>query len=326
MFGAGHRGQLLRKYFEAVGVSVLAYIDNNVEMHGHTIDEREVLPLQNAVEKYGQCPIFIASSHIREIGFQLQRNGIKNYYALPYTSFFFDPIFFKKYANEINNAYNLLEDDESREIYASVIKTYTTGDEGHLVHSTYAQYNHSNVKALTGDVIIDGGAYTGDTLRFYHKNISPKLVLCVEPAEDAYIKLKKTCEDFPSSSLCEKSGLWSKACTLRLAKNKLSPAGNRIAEHGTSEIKCISIDELIEEHILKKIDMIKLDVEGSEKEAIIGASRSILTYKPRLQISIYHRIEDIFEIPLMIHTMRPDYRFYIGHHSPDVHETILYCA
>lgn len=326
MFGAGHRGQLLCKYLETLGVSVLAFIDNNAEMHGHIIEGRKILSLPNALEKFDGVSIFIASSHIREIGFQLQKNGINLYYALPYTSFFFDPIFHKKHRDEINNVYKLLKDDDSRNIFASVIKTYITGDEGHLIHSKYDQYNHPLVKAITGDTIIDGGAYTGDTLELYHKNARPNLVLCVEPTEDAYIKLEETSRSFPSSSLCRKSGLWSKACTLNFAKNSLSPAGNRIAEHGKLEISCISIDELIEEYTLNRVDMIKLDVEGSEIEALQGATRSIITYKPRLQISIYHRIEDIFEIPLMIKALRPDYHFYIGHHAPDVHETVLYCA
>jgi HSP90 family molecular chaperone len=54
-------------------------------------------------------------------------------------------------------------------------------------------------------------------------------------------------------------------------------------------------------------------VEGFEREAIWGASRTILRHAPKLAIAVYHRNEDIFELPLLIKHLRPDYKLYIRH-------------
>ena len=61
----------------------------------------------------------------------------------------------------------------------------------------------------------------------------------------------------------------------------------------------------------ERVDYIKFDVEGAEKEAIEGAFGTIEKHRPALMISLYHRSEDVFALPLMIHERFPDYKFYI---------------
>ena len=62
------------------------------------------------------------------------------------------------------------------------------------------------------------------------------------------------------------------------------------------------------------IHYLKLDVEGQEANALLGAQQTIQQYKPRMLVSAYHRSEDLFRLPLLIHQMRPDYRIYLRHH------------
>ena len=76
----------------------------------------------------------------------------------------------------------------------------------------------------------------------------------------------------------------------------------------TVEVEAQSLDNLLGG---ERVDYIKFDVEGAEKEAISGALETIGTHRPALMISLYHRSEDIFELPLMIHERFPDYKFYI---------------
>ena len=65
------------------------------------------------------------------------------------------------------------------------------------------------------------------------------------------------------------------------------------------------------------IDLIKMDIEGSELKALEGAQECIKKFKPKLQISIYHNMEDLWSIPLFVNNLKPQYRFFIGHHSHD---------
>ena len=75
----------------------------------------------------------------------------------------------------------------------------------------------------------------------------------------------------------------------------------------TTEIAIRTIDSLE----IADFDLIKLDVEGDEKEALIGASDTLKNSRPALSISVYHRSGDVFEIPLMIAQIYPDYKFYM---------------
>ena len=71
---------------------------------------------------------------------------------------------------------------------------------------------------------------------------------------------------------------------------------------------------------------IKYDVEGSEKQAIDGAKKTITAHRPKLSVALYHRNEDMFAIPLQIAELNRKYKFYMRHHPyiPDW-DTNLYC-
>lgn len=69
---------------------------------------------------------------------------------------------------------------------------------------------------------------------------------------------------------------------------------------------------------------IKMDIEGAELEALHGCRDTIIKYRPKLAICVYHKPEDIIEIPSYIHEIVPEYKLYLRHHSKDLSETVLY--
>ncbi len=90
-----------------------------------------------------------------------------------------------------------------------------------------------------------------------------------------------------------------------------------------ASIEATSIDESVSGD---KVTFIKLDVEGAEYEALVGAKNTITKHHPRMAISIYHKPEDIFTLPELIMEMEPDYKFYLRHYQMSRFETILYCV
>lgn len=74
------------------------------------------------------------------------------------------------------------------------------------------------------------------------------------------------------------------------------------------------------------VTFIKMDVEGAEREALIGAERTIRKYAPKLAISVYHRPEDIWELPEIILRYNPDYQLFLRHYSLNSCETVLYAV
>lgn len=83
--------------------------------------------------------------------------------------------------------------------------------------------------------------------------------------------------------------------------------GQSLVSSGEIEIKTVSLDHDISE----KITLLKADIEGGEKDAILGAKEHIRNDKPKLAISIYHSNEDLVEIFELIESIQPGYHFYL---------------
>ncbi|MDF2543930.1 MAG: hypothetical protein K0S47_3648 [Herbinix sp.] len=116
------------------------------------------------------------------------------------------------------------------------------------------------------------------------------------------------------------AGTWSENATLRFNHNNIL-GGSKIDEKGEEIINVVSIDETLQG---KPATFIKMDIEGAELQALIGAKKTIQTYKPKLAISIYHKPSDILELPKYILELVPEYKISLRHYSTIGEETILY--
>jgi len=75
---------------------------------------------------------------------------------------------------------------------------------------------------------------------------------------------------------------------------------------------------------ISSVDFIKMDIEGSELAALRGGEQTIRRDRPKLAISLYHRVEDFFSIPQWLDSLRIGYRFHLDHYSIHSEETVLY--
>lgn len=176
------------------------------------------------------------------------------------------------------------------------------------------------MRAHRNESFIDGGALDGgDSMNFIKWcNGNYDAIYMFEPDADNYQNLVPLQVANNKIAIYEE-GLWSS-----LGKVYFS-AGNKensaISEKGNAVIQVTSIDEKLQG---KGISVIKMDIEGSEKQALIGAAKTIRKWKPRLAICVYHKPEDIIEIPLKILELNPEYKFYLRHYSYMDTETVLY--
>ena len=74
----------------------------------------------------------------------------------------------------------------------------------------------------------------------------------------------------------------------------------------------------------RKVTFLKMDIEGSELAALRGAERIIREQRPKLAICVYHKPEDLWEIPSLLLSYHPDYKLYLRHYSINETETVLY--
>ena len=97
--------------------------------------------------------------------------------------------------------------------------------------------------------------------------------------------------------------------------------GSRESEQGSFIVPANSLDN---ELAGRPVTLIKMDLEGGERAALEGCKETIKKYKPRLAISIYHKIDDYITIPLQILDMVPEYKFAMRHYCTLDQETVLY--
>ena len=86
-------------------------------------------------------------------------------------------------------------------------------------------------------------------------------------------------------------------------------------------IQAIALDDVKE---AKELTFLKLDVEGAEGEALVGAEKLIFLRKPLVAICIYHRSDDLWRLPLALHRLMPDHALFLREHGIDGWEMVCY--
>lgn len=226
----------------------------------------------------------------------------------------------------IRTLFDSLQDEASRDVLASIVRARLEGDTGFQRISPYREYDHPVVHAEAGDFVIDAGACVGDTATMFAWQVGPRgQVLALEPEQGPYQALSQRSAHHPFRNITPlRQGAWSERATLRF--DQRGAGSSTISADGTSQIEVTSVDALVTERRLPRVDLIKMDIEGAEREALRGAEQTVLRFRPKLQISLYHRQTDLYLLPAQIRDMVDDYRFFLGHHSHYHMETDLYAV
>ncbi|MEE1011333.1 MAG: FkbM family methyltransferase [Acutalibacteraceae bacterium] len=222
----------------------------------------------------------------------------------------FNRDFIVKNKDKIMRAYNLFEDD-SKAVFAGCIDFIFGGELNQLKEITTSKNEvfDNIIKFGENESYLDLGAYRGDTVEEFIENCDGKYnsIIALEPDRRTFRKLCEYLENIPDSVAYQKA-VYSENKTLIFSDK----AGRQsaISSNGT-QVEAITVDTLCSD---KDITYIKMDVEGVEYDAIEGAKETLKNKKPVLNIALYHRSEDIFELPIKISEINPEYKFYIRKH------------
>lgn len=175
-------------------------------------------------------------------------------------------------------------------------------------HTNYG-LNLVNQSRIRNTTIIDCGAFTGNTILLFNQVLKPKKIIALEPDPANFQKLKQTLK---TNSLNHVLALQTAVSSSKKTVNLALPgtAGAHLSPQQTHQplVPVNTIDNLVKKHKLQNIKLIKMDIEGSELEALKGAKKTIQKHQPTLIISAYHQGHDIFEIPPLIHQLNPNYQ------------------
>lgn len=233
---------------------------------------------------------------------------------------------------KIQYTYKLLEDEGSKRLLFTRLKFalgLTNTNEEFADQYEGNQYFLCNGKYLKkGEVIIDCGAYNGDTLKDLLDEIKYsdfKKYICYELDPDN-VKMLETYVDTLPKDIKNKieiknSGVGEKNETIYYNNDRTNSKVSNIISNNTATIKSLDEDILGED-----VSFIKMDVEGFELATLKGAKNLIIQKKPQIACSIYHKFEDIWELIPYLKELVPEYHFIIRHHTLQEYDTVCYAS
>lgn len=242
--------------------------------------------------------------------------------------------FFDENSSRIKNNCLLLSDEKSIQVYKKAIKyRIKRYRHDHPQFNPDDQYFPEDIITLSAnEVFVDCGAYSGDTLDDFLRIESQTVgggeykYVAFEPEKGLYNELVSKCSD--NWFVAYQCGVWKNSGILKFLSGDMAVAAeaknNYARDEGNYiEVEVKSIDEVAE---CRDATFIKMDIEGSEMEALLGAEKVIKRNKPKLAICIYHSDEDMLRIIEYVHSIVPEYKLYVRHHSLYVVETVLYAV
>lgn len=212
-----------------------------------------------------------------------------------------------------------LADQASIETLDAVLNLRTRGLIGSpvLQFNLAAQYWDPLVPIGSMQTFFDGGSFDGaNTLEFIRRTDEYQKIWVIEPSQRG-AKFLRTALPSATIQICE--------CVLGAARGTAlfdDSVGSRShLEARGAPVAVETIDHLVSG---KRLDYLKLDIEGSELSALEGASQTIATQKPYSAICVYHKQSHFWEIPMLMLKYNPDYRIYLRHYTEGVFETVMY--
>lgn len=342
IYGTGTFAQDIYRVLVNNGFSVYGFIDHlksdTTFLHGMPIYTPEIAAEINGAEKalivlgihnYLADTSKIAT-HLKKIGFKKVLTSIDLYdvfnhelgtrYWLTSRDYYFS------LSEVLEETHSLLEDEISKSLFRSILEFRLVGDVTKLpAPDLINPYHPINLPPFeTALRFIDCGAFDGDTIRdFINNDISIQEVAAFEPDLTNYTKLSRFVsehkKDLPKATLFP-CGVFSSTRQLEFETGQ--GMASKISDNGMTVIQCVALDDAIPTF---SPNFIKMDIEGAEYDALLGARQLISHHNPRIATSLYHTPEHLWQLLLLIERIaHSKYAYYIRSHALNDFELVLY--
>lgn len=321
LYGMGNGAEKIYNKLSSIGVTVSAVFASDEFVRGHSFLGYEVKKYSDICRMYDDFVVLLSfATSLSSVQSRIMQIASEHELYDPDVPVTGDEVFDIGFAQKhyalLNSAYKLFADDESKRVFQSVILFKLSGKLDYILNIDSEKRN------AYGDILrineherfMDLGAYNGDTVRELLEFTGGKAesILAVEPDRRSYRKL---CEYAENSGY---SFITTVKCAVsdRNENGFFSDKGGRMSSldiSGKAVAAVKTVDSLCKEYDFCPT-YIKMDLEGEEYNALSGARRTLSKNQPKLLISAYHRNEDIFTLPLLIHELCPSYKLYLRKH------------
>ena len=218
----------------------------------------------------------------------------------------------------------MLDDEISKQCFINIL-VFRLGE--NLSYADFTHQNNQYFNELTLPTLneideicyIDGGAYNGDTYLQLSSVRDISKAYLFEPDSSNYSSLVKNIVNPKNKIFSLPLAISDKHSILSFSAEE--GEGSAISPEGNHYIATVALDEFFKNEL---IHFIKLDIEGAETQAILGASQIIKNMQPILAVSLYHRPKDIWLLPQLIKSLNGKYKIFIRQYSFNTFESVLY--
>ena len=327
VYGTGNGADRVFEEFSRLGISVSSVCASDGFVRKRAFRGYEVKSISALEDEFDDFIIVLAfASPLPEVINNIKKLSLRHKVIMPSVPVFGENIFNKEFLHshleEIEKAYSLLADEQSKKVFESIVYFQITGNLNYCFECESTKDEAFEILNLgEKESFLDLGAYRGDTIKeFLHYANGYEKIVAIEPDKRTFNKLQTYCENLENCTTLN-NAVWCESKELFFDGNK--GRGGSAKDKGESIIS-VTVDELTERH--GKFTYINIDVEGAEKEMLKGANKTLQQNKPKLCMAGYHRSEDIFDLVNRINEINSNYKIYLRHY-PHISfwDTNIYC-
>lgn len=331
IYGCAYHAELVWEFLCNHGLKVEAFVVDSQYYRKHffikNTEVKDIAVYIKNIEEYnivvGFCDI------IKSLFLMDNKQLLKGYFYFlwePLSMYEWDENYVKDHWKEFEEVYYNLADTHSKKILQELIKAKLNASGERILELADSRQYFNELTFChnsQNEVFVDCGAFIGDTIKKYimfTDGVYQK-IYAFEPNPENVLKLKENVKNLKNIQVIER-GTWKEKDTLEFKEN--GSASQVVENEGKIKIPVVTIDEVIGK---EPVTFIKMDVEGSEIESLMGAFKTIKYNMPKLAICCYHKRDDIFNLYRYIsgfNNKNVKYQFYLRHHSNSVYETVLY--
>lgn len=325
LYGMGDGAEKIKSVLDGIGVNVDAIMASDEFVRGHSFLGYKVKKLSEIEEEFGEVIILVCfGSSIPEVMEHIIGISKKHELYAPNVPVagegVFDLEFAKEHRDELKKVYDLLADAQSKKVFEDIIRYKLSGKLDYLIDAESDPSEKFDILNIgVEETYVDLGAYDGDTvIEFLNEtSLQFKKIYAVEPDSKSFRKMKRRLYMLGSSLIeAYNCGAWNEDTTVifSMRKGRGSTAepkkGEPLNPARFREVKMIKVDSMLRG---ESASYIKIDAEGAEENAIMGAKETIVNFSPKLNIALYHRNEDMYKLPLLINSINKKYKLYMRH-------------
>lgn len=329
LYGMGNGADKIIHTCHGYGIPVSDVFASDGFVRGHLFHGKRVLSFSEVIETYGAEKLIVLlsfGSSRPEVLETIRATAARCELYIPDMPVSGDDLFTADFVarnrEKIHAARALFADGESVRVFDGIIGAKLSGRLD-LLEATACEEAETwrILPAGAFRTAMDLGAYTGDSLRTLLDH-TPRLeaALCMEPDARTFRKLSACAETLSGGNrhltvAAVNKGAWSEntTCIFHGTGNRnASLLSNAQTKETLTGIPVATpASEWEAAFPGRRIDYIKYDVEGAERQALLGSRALIERDAPALLVSAYHAAADLFALPLLVHELNPAYRLYL---------------